>query len=64
VQRALGWLQEQRERPRTHDAFCTECGAILRFDVRDPMMLGRSMEQCTNRHCDGHIPHVIIRQLL
>jgi hypothetical protein len=64
IQRALGWIEEQRERPRIQEAYCSECGALLDFDVADPMMLGRSMERCTNRDCVGRVPHPVIRQLL
>jgi hypothetical protein len=58
VQRALGWTGDDR-RPI---ARCDACGAELTFDVPDPERLGRSMQQCSNRNCDGHTPHPMTRE--
>jgi len=58
----MGWLGLVSDR-RVNDAFapCFLCDAPLRFDVQDPMFLGRTMEQCTNRECAGHVPHPVVR---
>lgn len=60
VQVALGWSPIDRaERIKDQVAPCSLCGSALRFDVQDPQLMGRSMEQCTNEHCYGSSPHVM-----
>ncbi|MES2359984.1 MAG: hypothetical protein V4529_16715 [Gemmatimonadota bacterium] len=59
LSRRANWKGLRREREKSHVVPCRVCGAPLRFDVPDPMRLGRSMEQCTNGQCVGATPHVI-----
>ena len=54
----------RREQQRSHIVPCPLCSSSLRFDVPDPMRLGRSMEQCSNRYCASHEIHVIKPQSL
>jgi hypothetical protein len=61
VQRSLGWIDGDKKGSPEVFAPCTECGGRLRFDVMDPLMLGRSMQACTNAQCDNHRPHPMTR---
>lgn len=53
VQRALGW-QGGTSAVRTEVATCAICSAELRFFTGE---YGQTLEQCTNRVCQGRHPH-------
>jgi hypothetical protein len=68
VQRALGWMEERQSVGKTREKVVgcdrSGCDGTLRFDVRDPQGLGRSMEQCSNPKCPDHKPHPMMRSVL